>query len=232
MLKTQKLTPEIYYKESRDFQLLGRIYDFIFNYVKTEIDLIKTFPLNNNQDTSFIELLLKTLGFKPLKEYQINQLLALASVWINLIKNKGSLTAIDTLIKTILKIENIKENYTINLDLNQDIPTVIIQIREYINSQDIALIEEVLDYILPIGVSFIIQDVNLMNDITPLSIQLEENTSISSTVREEIGSLANGDNITETSIGYKYTGTFKGNEKEIKIKKGSIKVGTLNRKKE
>lgn len=232
MLKTQKLTPEIYYKESRDFQLLGRIYDFIFNYVKTEIDLIKTFPLNNNQDTSFIELLLKTLGFKPLKEYQINQLLALASVWINLIKNKGSLTAIDTLIKTILKIENIKENYTINLDLNQDIPTVIIQIREYINSQDIALIEEVLDYILPIGVSFIIQDVNLMNDITPLSIQLEENTSISSTVREEISSLANGDNITETSIGYKYTGTFKGNEKEIKIKKGSIKVGTLNRKKE
>lgn len=80
MIKTQLLTPEVYYKESRDFQLFGRLYDSVFNYLKTEIDLIKTFPLNNNQDTSFVELLLKTLGFRNLREYQTDQLLALASI--------------------------------------------------------------------------------------------------------------------------------------------------------
>jgi hypothetical protein len=80
MIKTQLLTPEVYYKESRDFQLFGRLYDSVFNYLKTEIDLIKTFPLNNNQDTSFVELLLETLGFRNLREYQTNQLLALASI--------------------------------------------------------------------------------------------------------------------------------------------------------
>ena len=30
MIKTQELTPEVYYKKSRDFQILGRIYDIIF----------------------------------------------------------------------------------------------------------------------------------------------------------------------------------------------------------
>lgn len=80
MIKTQTLTPGIYYKESRDFQLFGRLYDGIFNYLKTEIDLISKFPLQNNQDTSFVELLLKTLGFRNLREYQTDQLLKLASI--------------------------------------------------------------------------------------------------------------------------------------------------------
>ena len=31
MIKTQNKVPSVYYKESRDFQLLGRIKDVIFN---------------------------------------------------------------------------------------------------------------------------------------------------------------------------------------------------------
>lgn len=78
MIKTQTLTPEIYYKQSRDFQFFGRLYDVLFNYLKTEIDLIRSFPLNNTQDTSFLELLLRTLGFGNMREYQTNQLIGLA----------------------------------------------------------------------------------------------------------------------------------------------------------
>lgn len=80
MLKTQQLTPEVYYKESRDFQFFGRLYDGVLNYLKTEIDLIKAFPLQNTQDTAFVELLLKTLGFRNLRQYQTEQLIGLASV--------------------------------------------------------------------------------------------------------------------------------------------------------
>ena len=78
MIKTQKLTPEVYYKESRDFQFFGRLYDVLFNYLKTETDLIRSFPLNNTQNTIFAELILKTLGFRNLREYQLDQLLAVA----------------------------------------------------------------------------------------------------------------------------------------------------------
>ena len=38
MIKLQNLTPEVYYKESRVFQFIGRLYDIVLNSVKTETD--------------------------------------------------------------------------------------------------------------------------------------------------------------------------------------------------
>lgn len=235
MLKTQKLTPEVYYKESRDFQFFGRLYDSVFNYLKTEIDLVKTFPLQNKQDTAFVELLLKTLGFRNLREYQTDQLIALASVWTDLIRNKGSRYAIDMLVRTILRAENISSAYDIQFDdTTKDFPTVIIKIKDLISSQESALLEEVLSYILPVGTAYIIQDISLMNNFTPMSITLEENTSVSKVDRKEISSLARDRNTEETAInnGNGYTGTFKDKELTQPIKKGSIKIGTLDKKKE
>lgn len=238
MIKTQTLIPGIYYRDSRDFQLFGRLYDGIFDYLKTEIDLISKFPLQNNQDTAFVELLLKTLGFRNLREYQTDQLLKLASIWINIIKNKGSLTAIEDAVRLILRAENIKNKYDITLDnATKDFPTVIIKIRDLISSQETSLLEEVLNYILPIGVGFIIQDVTLLNTFKPMSIKIEENTSLASVEREDISSLAKvkDEYLQESSIqkAQAHTGTFVDSEKaEHDIRQGSIKVGTLMKKKE
>ena len=80
MIKTQFLVPEYYYKESRDFQLFGRLYDVVFNYLKTEIDLIRSFPANNTQSTTFLELVLRTLGLNLKRNYEINQLRDLVTV--------------------------------------------------------------------------------------------------------------------------------------------------------
>lgn len=236
MIKTQKLIPNNYYKESRDFQLFGRLYDSIFNYLKTEIDLISKFPLHNNQDTSFIELLLKTLGFRYLREYQTDQLLKLASVWINIIKNKGSLTAIESAIRLVLRVQNIKNNYDIMLDTaTKKFPTVIIKIRDLVSSQETSLLEEILNYILPVGVGFIIQNITLLNTFKPMSIEVEENTSLASVERKDISSLAKGQILQESPIqnAQAHTGTFVDSEKaEHDIRQGSIKVGTLMKKKE
>lgn len=235
MIKTQLLTPEVYYKESRDFQLFGRLYDSIFNYLKTEIDLIKTFPLNNNQDTSFVELLLKTLGFRNLREYQTDQLLALASIWVKTIKNKGSLQAIKDVVNLILRTENITNPAEIVLDtVNQEMPTVVIKIKDLISSQESSLLEEALNYILPIGTAYIIQDVSVLNSFIPMTINLEENTSLTEVEREDISSLAKGKDLVETNISgaQAHTGTFTDDYKEEdKMKQGSIRVGTLQKKK-
>lgn len=235
MIKTQLLTPEVYYKESRDFQLFGRLYDSVFNYLKTEIDLIKTFPLNNNQDTSFVELLLKTLGFRNLREYQTDQLLALASIWVKTIKNKGSFQAIKDVVNLILRTENITNPAEIVLDtVNQEMPTVVIKIKDLISSQESSLLEEVLNYILPIGTAYIIQDVSVLNSFIPMTITLEENTSLTEVEREHISSLAKGQDLVETSISgaQAHTGTFTDDYKEEdNIKQGSIRVGTLQKKK-
>lgn len=235
MIKTQLLTPEVYYKESRDFQLFGRLYDSVFNYLKTEIDLIKTFPLNNNQDTSFVELLLKTLGFRNLREYQTDQLLALASIWVKTIKNKGSLQAIKDVVNLILRTENIANPAEVVLDTaNQEMPTVVIKIKDLISSQESSLLEEALNYILPIGTAYIIQDVSVLNSFVPMTVTLEENTSLTDVEREAISSLAKGQDLAETSISsaQAHTGTFTDDHKEEdKIKQGSIRVGTLQKKK-
>ena len=53
MIQTKHLTPTIYTKMSRDFQLLGSLYDVILNNVKTNADLIYHLPLgvSNTLDT-------------------------------------------------------------------------------------------------------------------------------------------------------------------------------------
>ena len=55
MIKLQDYTPEVYYRESRDFQFIGRLYDLVLNYVKTNADLIYSLPLSDNSDNQFIQ---------------------------------------------------------------------------------------------------------------------------------------------------------------------------------
>ena len=249
MIKTQLLTPEVYYKESRDFQFFGRLYDIIFNYLKTEIDLIRSFPNNNTQDTKFLELILKTLNFRNLREYQLDQLHYLINEWVYIIQNKGSKEAVDKAIRLILRMENIKEDYELEYDtVSYDIPIILIQIKNMVSSQESSLLEEILNYILPIGVGYIIQNVALLNDITPMSIKLEEHTSLREVKRKQLGSLAKskGEKIESDEnnpiIKDVYTGTFEkeyfgeeyGDDKvdRSRLDKGSIRVETLIDKKE
>lgn len=68
-----------------------------------------------------------------------------------------------------------------------------------------------------------------------MSIEIEENTSLSSVERKDISSLAKDGNLQESPIqnAQAHTGTFVDSEKaEHDIKQGSIKVGTLMKKKE
>ena len=239
MIKTQLLTPEVYYKESRDFQFFGRLYDAIFNYLKTDIDLIRSFPTNNTQDTKFLELLLKTLNFRNLREYHIDQLRYLAKEWIYIVKNKGSMAAISNVVRLILRLENIKDEYRIVYDtINFDIPTVVVQLKADISSQESSLLEEVLNYILPTGVGYTIQNVAILSDFEPMTLTIEEHTSLRKVNGVDIGSLAkkkevyvedSPSTILGPSVG---TGKFTAESNEGKIVKGSIRIGALVKKKE
>ena len=150
MIKTQNLIPEIYYKESRDFQLFGRIYDIIFNYVKTNVDLMENFPINNHTDSRLIELLARTLGFQNQQNYRNDDLNAICNVFIKLIRKKGSKESIEILLHTILNTAGIKEKGRVDIVGNE----VLILIPDAISNPEIKLFEEVLEYILPVGVTY------------------------------------------------------------------------------
>ena len=70
MIRLQDLTPAVYYDQSRDFQFIGRLYDLVLNYSKTNAANLYNLPIGENMDEQLLNLLALTLGFKPTKNYK------------------------------------------------------------------------------------------------------------------------------------------------------------------
>lgn len=151
MLKTQELVPEIYCNQSRDFQLLGRVYDIVFNYLKTNIDTIVNNPLSSSTDSTLLDLVVTTLGFKSLHNYNSDQLAAVASTFVKVLSQKGSLRSIETTINTILQVQNIKESCVLSLDADDK---YILNIYVPAKFSDLNLLNDILNYILPAGMEY------------------------------------------------------------------------------
>lgn len=219
MIKTQNLTPEIYYRNSRDFQLFGRLYDIIFNYAKTNVDLMENFPISQYTDSRLIELLSRTLGFQNVQSYRNDDLNAICNVFIKLMRQKGSKEAIYTLVKTILNAEGITKSFDISITGNN----ININMPDVISNPEIKLLEDVLDYIVPIGMLYTVQTVNVLNDNPPLEIKVSQavdlrtfpnNTNntiartdkrIAATRKETIGNLQESENPREGDMRYGQT---------------------------
>ena len=58
MIKVQKYTPEVYYKNSRDFQAVGRVCDVLYNYILMNIDNMTGLPISDNTNPRMLELAL------------------------------------------------------------------------------------------------------------------------------------------------------------------------------
>ena len=154
MIKTQDLTPEIYYKESRDFQYFGRLYDIIFNYLKTNADLMRSFPINKSTDSKLLELLVRSLGFDNKHDYNYADLNAIAMSFASIIRNKGSREGIEQAIRCILRAEDIDTGFTFEpVASATGAPTntynIILGIG--LGGAEMILLEDILDYIYPAG---------------------------------------------------------------------------------
>lgn len=148
MIKLKNYTPEVYYNQSRDFQLLGRLFDVVLNSVKTEADLLYNIPLSDNSNDELLELFALTLGFKSNRKYNSKQLRAICKVFPEAIKNKGSIKSIQIICNALFNANRslqtlyyeVKDGRTLNLYIPQDF-------------EDISLLTNVLDYFLPAGMS-------------------------------------------------------------------------------
>ena len=152
MIKTQNLTPEIYYKRSRDFQLLGRVCDFVFNYLKNNTHAVENNLLGELFDYKLIDLVATTLGFKKAHDYDSTQLKAFCSTFSYLLRNKGNLTSIKTLLNVLANAQNIKETIEVSYDASK----YLLQVWVPESLKELALFEDTLDYILPAGLSYVI----------------------------------------------------------------------------
>ena len=169
MIKLQDLTPSIYYEQSRDFQFIGRLYDIVLNYIKTNADNLYTLPIGKNMDEKLLNLLAFTLGFQSKHHYNSKQLLAICSVLPLILKNKGSLNAILIAVNSILYAEGIDQaldyefkNNNLVLYLSQDL-------------SDLTLLKDIMIYILPAGIGCdMIKEIQSVNKIETILTTKDE----------------------------------------------------------
>lgn len=147
MIRLQDLTPDVYYRQSRDFQFIGRLYDVILNSVRTNSANLYNLPIGKNMDERLLNLLALTLGFQSKHRYNSKHLAAICSVLPLILRQKGSIMAIITAVNALLSSEGIAESldYVVNSKK---------YITLYLPDQlsDVNLLQDLLTYILPAGI--------------------------------------------------------------------------------
>lgn len=149
MIRLEDLTPEVYYRQSRDFQFIGRLYDLVLNSVKTNSDMLYNIPLSDNADTRLMDLMSLTLGFKSKHNYNVKQLTALCNAFAIVMRNKGNIQSIITACTAVLNAEGITKGF----DHSYDPASRRVQIFLPPDLKDINLLKDLFEYIVPAGIS-------------------------------------------------------------------------------
>jgi hypothetical protein len=168
MIKLQNYTPEIYYKESRDFQFIGRLFDLVLNAVKTDASLLYSIPLSTDSDEKLLELLAMTLGFEVRHHYNARQLKAVCSVFSEIVRNKGTIKALKIACEALFNSMDIDQS--IDYDFTQGKDKTELNLYIPPEFEDITILNDLLTYVLPAGMS--------CNIIKELHIIATTNTNI------------------------------------------------------
>lgn len=211
LIKLQDLTPEVYYKRSRDFQYIGRLFDLVLNNAKMNTDILSSLPLNPDMDPRLLDLLAFTLGFKSKHEYNTKQLAALCSIFPFVLRNKGSKLAIETACNALLNAEGITKEASVEVS-NQ---TVSIFLPSELS--DLNLLKDLLNYILPAGMSCsLIQQATLVPPSSKTQVSYNDYVVNYTDTSKESNDL--WDEAKKKSVILRQTGTDAANAKEQRAK--------------
>ena len=163
MINFYKQVPTIYSSASRDFQYLSWLINVVLNSVKHNIDDIYHLP-GNKTDSNLAELLALTLGFKIRRNYDQAQLISLASIIPSILKNKGSLRAVQIAGNALVRSSGATGIFEV---LVEDGQIEVIFPKELV---DITLFMDILPYILPAGMSCkvtrkTVKDINVTTEL-------------------------------------------------------------------
>jgi hypothetical protein len=146
MININHQVPNIYYDASRDFQLLGHLYEVVLNYTKTNADMLYLLPNGIEADTRTTELLATTLGFKLRRNYDKAQLAALVSIFPQLLKIKGTQRAVNLAGNALVKASGVPGVFSSKIENH------VLTVNIPIELSDITLFIDLLPYILPFGI--------------------------------------------------------------------------------
>lgn len=99
MIRTQNLVPEYYPEQSRDFQVLGRLFDYAVNGLKFNIDSMQNITNTNHAKDTVLPLIGDKFGIYDKQSYSNRELL---SALPSALQYKGSLKSISILLNAYL----------------------------------------------------------------------------------------------------------------------------------
>lgn len=205
MFRLQENVPEIYVKQSRDFQLFCRIYDVIDNALRFNAKSTEGLLSPSQTSDKMLQLLATRVGFFPKNEYNTEALRLVISAFPYMIKYKGSKLGIEMALNTILKAENQYEENVIDFDAENSI--IAIYTKDKIENEE--LLRDVLSYILPIGYDLEIST-DIKNDSSTTQLGIHNNYDKENIDNRNTSVVINTDNVstlTDRAIG-SYTTTL------------------------
>ena len=157
LLNLEYNTPSVYTEESRDFQLLLRLYNASVNTILNDIDLMQYITDNKKVKTELLELEKSRLGYDTNYKISSDMLRSILVGFPELLRNKGSIKGITQATNLFLKTLNVKADIVIyyagggevTVEKTFDEHTVIIGIGEVVTNYHI--LEDLMRYILPAG---------------------------------------------------------------------------------
>ena len=160
LVKLTKKVPEVYVNESRDFQLILRMYSLVLNDI---LFSTKSMSLVNDTETTpsdVLNFLKSRIGFFTDKYIKTEELRKVLWSFPGLVREKGSINAIYHAVHLFLRIKHIKspvyvevENYTLNTvdDTTTRIPSFNIYIYTNEKLEDTLILDELWRYLIPTG---------------------------------------------------------------------------------
>ena len=145
MINVIEMTPSILSDNSRDYQLLARLYTIALNYPKAAIDSAKIWE--RDIDDRLALLRAYTLNFIPKHEWNQEILKDITCCFKYLIRYKGSKKALEECIKLFAKASGIDgDSWRIEITDEQKVIIYMTQ-----QQASLANINDLLNYILPAG---------------------------------------------------------------------------------
>lgn len=151
MINIKNIVPEVYTNTSRDFQLLQKIYSVVLNYCLNSSRNISKNPISEYSDKRLVDLMCSTLGFKTLHEYNNDELFQICKIFIKSLKNKGNINSIKLIVNTLCNLNSIAEDVVIEFDIFDQYCLNIYLSSSFNNT---TLLEDLLNYILPNGLTY------------------------------------------------------------------------------
>ena len=168
MINLYNQVPSVYTSASRDFQYMCWLFNIVLNSVKHNVDGLYTLP-NIGSDPKLTELLAMTLGFKVKRNYDEKQLTALVTILPTVLKYKGTKKAIEMAARALVKATGSLGEAKVS------IKDTVVEVTLPKDLIDVSLFLDLLDYILPAGMSCrVIRKNEESNDIDDIIVKYKD----------------------------------------------------------